>query len=102
MSDRLRSIIRTVVPGLWATVVLYVVTRFGLPPAAEVWLTSTPVIEGVTNVAALAVVYAVARWVEPHLPDWLTRVLLGSATPPVYAVARRLDRVPGLPSGGGA
>jgi len=84
MSDRLRSIVRTVMPGAWAALVLWLVRQFALPDAAAAWLTSSAVVEAVTNVAALAAVYAFARWIEPRLPDWLTRVLLGSATPPTY------------------
>lgn len=84
MSDRLRSIIRTVMPGAWAALVVYLVRQFGLPPAAEGWLSSAGVVEAVTNVAALAAVYAFARWIEPRLPDWLTRIILGSAKAPTY------------------
>lgn len=84
MSDRLRSFIRTVMPAAWAALVVLLVKQFGLPAAAAEWLSSTAVVEAVTNVAGLAVVYAFVRWVEPHIPDGLTRLLLGSATPPTY------------------
>ncbi|MBB5155456.1 hypothetical protein [Saccharopolyspora phatthalungensis] len=33
----------------------------------------------------LALVYAGLRKLEPHLPPWATRVLLGSNTPPTYS-----------------
>jgi hypothetical protein len=48
--------------------------------------------------------YALCRWFEPRMPDWLTRALLGSARAPVYQpitgsqvpnVNPSLDRVPG-------
>jgi hypothetical protein len=33
----------------------------------------------------LGAVYPLVRWIEPRLPAWLTRVLLGSAQPPTYS-----------------
>ncbi|GGM81572.1 hypothetical protein GCM10012275_60270 [Longimycelium tulufanense] len=33
-------------------------------------------------------VYPIMRVIEPHLPDCLTRILLGSATPPSYPRGR--------------
>ena len=84
MPDRLRSFIRTVMPGAWSALIVFLVKQFGLPAAAGEWLSSSAVVEAVTNVAALAVVYAFVRWVEPRLPDSVTRILLGSATPPTY------------------
>ncbi|MBB5155098.1 hypothetical protein [Saccharopolyspora phatthalungensis] len=32
----------------------------------------------------LGAVYALLRWAEPQMPPWLTRILLGSNTPPTY------------------
>lgn len=83
MSDYVRSVLRTVLPGAWAAVVLWLVS-LGLPQSAADWLSSEGVATKVVEVATLAVVYAFVRWVEPRLPDWLTRVLLGSAKPPTY------------------
>jgi 4-amino-4-deoxy-L-arabinose transferase-like glycosyltransferase len=81
MSDRLTAWVRTVVPALWATLVAWLVS-LGLPPAvtgAAAGLVDVLVVPG-----ALASVYALLRWLEPRTPDWLTRVLLGSARPPIY------------------
>lgn len=83
MSDWLRSLVRTVVPGAWAAFVLWLAS-LGLPQAAVDWLGSETVAAKVAELAALAVVYGFVRWVEPHLPDWLTRVFLGSAKAPSY------------------
>ncbi|HEU5475829.1 MAG TPA: hypothetical protein VFV67_34770 [Actinophytocola sp.] len=88
MSDYTRSIVRTVVPGVWAVVVLWL-AKLGLPQPVSDWLASTPVAEKVTELAALGAVYAVVRWIEPRMPDWLTRILLGSARPPVYREAEQ-------------
>ncbi|HYQ62702.1 hypothetical protein [Actinophytocola sp.] len=81
MSDRLTAWVRTVVPTLWAAGVAWLI-RLGLPPAV------TDAVAGLVDVlvvpAALAAVYALLRWVEPRLPAWLARLLLGSTRPPSY------------------
>jgi hypothetical protein len=83
MSDRLTSWLRTVVPGLWSALVAWLVT-LGLP---ESFATTFGGLGDVVVVPiVLAVVYAALRWIEPMLPDWLTRILLGSAVPPVYGL----------------
>lgn len=83
MSDWLRSLVRTVVPGAWAAFVLWLVS-LGLPQTAADWLGSETVASKVVELAALAAVYGFVRWIEPVLPDWLTRLFLGSAKAPSY------------------
>jgi hypothetical protein len=83
MTDWLRSVVRTVMPGAWSIVVLWL-AKVGLPDAAVAWLSSDDVRGKVVDLVALAVVYGFVRWVEPKLPDWLTRALLGSAKAPTY------------------
>lgn len=83
MSDYIRSIIRTVLPGVWSVIVLQLV-KLGLPDAAAGWLSSSPVVEKATDLVALAAVYAFVRWVEPRLPAGLVRILLGSVKQPTY------------------
>jgi hypothetical protein len=83
MSDWLRSVVRTVLPGAWSVFVLWLVS-VGLPQSFTDWLSSDQVVTQVVQVVSVAVVYGFVRWVEPHIPDWLTRVLLGSAKPPTY------------------
>lgn len=116
----LTSVVRTVVPALWGAVVAWFV---GVVPALA------PLAGELNGLGALAVPvviaviigawYAFWRWLEPKLPDWLTRILLGSAKAPVYdskvptgnvvihvpsnataeeaarIVAESLDRIPG-------
>lgn len=48
-------------------------------------LLGSDVVVSLLVVASIAAWYAVARWLEPRLPDWLTRVVLGSAAAPTYA-----------------
>ena len=89
MSDYLRSVVRTVLPGAWAALVLWLVS-LGLPQSAADWLASETVATKVVEVATLAAVYAFVRWIEPHIPDWATRLLLGSAKPPTYPAPAHL------------
>ncbi|MGI8308129.1 hypothetical protein [Saccharopolyspora hattusasensis] len=86
MSDQFRSWLRTVVPGAWSTLVAYLVT-LGAPE----WLTGPLGAAGDVLVVpvVLGAVYALLRVVEPHLLAWLTRLLLGSAKPPVYTLDSR-------------
>lgn len=86
MSDRLTAWVRTVVPGLWAALVAWLVS-LGLPPAV------TDAVAGLVDVlvvpVVLAAVYALLRWAEQRLPLWLVVVLLGSARQPVYPAEQR-------------
>lgn len=91
MSDLVASWLRTVVPGLWSAVlgtalawlavhaswVLDVLDVLGIDP------TSAAFTAGVVALV-LAAWYALWRKLEPRLPDWLTRLVLGSAAAPVY------------------
>lgn len=81
-NDALTSWLRTVVPGLWATLVTWLIS-LGLPTSV------TDAVAGLGGTVvfplALAIVYALLRWIEPMLPAGLTRIVLGSAKPPRYA-----------------
>jgi hypothetical protein len=95
MSDRFISWLRTVFPVAWSALVA--------------WLASLCVPEFVTGAlgsagelvvlpVVLGVVYPIVRWIEPRLPAWLTRVLLGSAQPPTYRdTSERADLAEGDP-----
>lgn len=81
MTDWLRSVIRTVVPAGWAMLIVWL-THLGLPQSV---LDAVSGLGGqVTDLVAMAVVYGFVRFIEPHLPVWITRVLMGSARPPMY------------------
>lgn len=54
MSDWLRSVVRTVLPGAWAAAILWLASM-GLPQAAD-WLASETVATKVVELAVLAVV----------------------------------------------
>jgi hypothetical protein len=90
LSDRAVSWLRTAVPVAWGTVMAAILRTLSpylpgdLGTALATWLGSETTIALVTA-AAIAGWYALWRWVEPRIPDWLTRLVLGSARPPSYA-----------------
>ncbi|MCP2265583.1 hypothetical protein ACFQHV_00925 [Promicromonospora thailandica] len=92
MSDLVASWLRTVVPTVWSAVigtvlawlavhagwVLDVLELLNIDP------TSTAFTTGVVTLV-LAAWYLGWRKLEPYIPDWLTRLVLGSAKMPTYA-----------------
>ena len=90
ISDRAVSWLRTVVPVLWGSVVAAILRAItphlpgDLGTALADWLSSETTLALVTA-AAIAAWYALWRWAEPRIPDWLTRLVLGSAQTPTYA-----------------
>lgn len=82
LSDWVVSVLRTAVPSVWGALIAWVLTVVPLPHTAGVFLTSKSDV-----VAALAIVgwYALWRRIEPHLPAWAARLVLGSSRAPSYA-----------------
>lgn len=83
VNDKVVSIIRTVVPGAWAALLTWAVTQI---PALEPVL-NQPAALGAGSVLVtglLALWYTLMRTLEPHLPPWLTRLVLGANSRPVY------------------
>ncbi|UVK58420.1 membrane protein [Arthrobacter phage GlobiWarming] len=81
----LTSILRTVVPYVWGIVVTWLITTVPVLAPLEHQLLglatlALPILAAVISAAW----YAFWRWLEPRLPDWLTRAVLGSAKTPVY------------------
>ncbi|GGU84959.1 hypothetical protein [Lentzea flava] len=81
MSDTVIAWLRTVVPGAWAALISGLVSL-----GAPAYLTDA--LGNATGLVVLpivlGVVYPLLRKIEASLPDWLTRILLGSAQPPSY------------------
>lgn len=74
------SYLRTAVPLFWGYVLTWLAMR---APAVHDLLDQPYVTALVTALVTLAW-YAVARRLEAMLPAWLTRVILGANTAPVY------------------
>ena len=90
LGDRAASWLRTIVPVIWGSVVAQVLAWAAPHLPGDVgttladWLSGEAAIALVTAVV-IAAWYALWRVVESRLPDWLTRILLGSAAAPTYA-----------------
>jgi hypothetical protein len=82
MPDRLIGWLRTVVPVAWSAFVTWLATLC-VPEAITGPLGDAG--DLVVTPIVLALVYPLIRWIEPRLPDWLTRILLGSAKAPTYS-----------------
>lgn len=75
------SWIRTGVPILWGYLLTFLASR--APAVHE--LVANPYILGAVVGAVTLAWYSVVRWLEPRLPAWLTRIVIGANTPPSYA-----------------
>lgn len=91
------SLLRTFVSWVWALFIGWLLLVLPIFQPFEESLLALPALVLPTLIAVIAAAwYAFWRWIEPKLPDWLTRALLGSAKAPVYPVpVDSLDRVPG-------
>ncbi|MCP2262667.1 hypothetical protein LX15_006409 [Streptoalloteichus tenebrarius] len=88
MTDNAVSLVRTLVPSLWGTVVAWLV-GVGLLPgdlADDARGLATTFLVPV----AISGVYAGFRWLETRswIPVWLSRLLLGSTRQPTYVSSR--------------
>lgn len=84
LSDRAVSYLRTIVPVLWGSLLSATLPSLPWLPAEVVaWLSGDAASLAVTALA-IAAWYSIWRYVEPHIPDWLTRLVLGSAQAPAY------------------
>jgi hypothetical protein len=99
------SLLRTVTTSVWALFIGWLLVAVPIFQPFEESLLALSELALPTVIAVIgAAWYAFWRWVEPRLPDWLTRALLGSARAPVYQpitgsqvhnVNPSLDRVAG-------
>lgn len=81
----LTSILRTVVPALWGSLIAWLIGALPILAPLQSDLTGlADVLLPVLTAVIIAAWYAFWRWLEPRLPDWLTRAVLGSAKAPVY------------------
>lgn len=81
----LTSFLRTVVSYLWGIIIVWLITVLPpLQPLEEQLLGLADLALPILAAVISAAWYAFWRWLEPRLPDWLTRALLGSAKAPNY------------------
>lgn len=81
----LTSILRTVVPALWAAFINWALVIVPvLEPHREELLGYGLPLAVVASAILTATWYASWRWLEPRLPAWLIRAALGSAKVPSY------------------
>jgi hypothetical protein len=81
----LTSILRTLVPALWGSLIAWLIGVLPILAPLEAVLnglaeSALPIITSVI----IGAWYAFWRWLEPKLPDWLTTSVLGSAKTPHY------------------
>ena len=81
----LTSIIRTLVPALWGSVITWLLgVAPALAPLEGQLLGLADLAVPIITAVIVGLWYAFWRWLEPRLPDWLTRTVLGSAKAPSY------------------
>lgn len=90
LSDRAVSYLRTAVPAMWGAVVAAILKVLAGHLPTDVYgalsdFLSGPLAQALAVSAAIAAWYWVWRRVESRIPDWLTRIVLGSARTPGYA-----------------
>lgn len=91
LSDRAVSLIRTRVPILWGSLIAALITWVSphlpvdLVTWAGAWLGSETTV-ALVGAAAIYAWYWAWRRLEPRIPVWLIRLVLGSAQAPIYGV----------------
>ncbi len=81
-SNYVVSHLRTLVPIMWGAAVTWLIDRY-VPAIPRGLATDPAAISAATSVATFGW-YALFRWVEPHLPAWITALTLGHPSPPRY------------------
>lgn len=83
LSDKAVSYIRTIFPIIWGSLVVWLLAN--VPALADFPLDlNNPGVVGFATSVAIALWYVIWRAVEPHIPNWLTGLVLGSSKQPAY------------------
>lgn len=89
-TPQLPAYLRTYLPIVWGYIVGWVLTQFpfiaNLLEALNLDPQSPEVLAALTGAAAIGW-YALMRKIEPYIPDWVTRIVLGSPQVPEYTGA---------------
>jgi hypothetical protein len=79
------AILRTVVPYFWGIVVAWLITVVPVLAPLETDLLGYGTLIAIVLTAVFSAAwYAFWRWLEPRLPAWLVRAVLGSSKTPIY------------------
>lgn len=79
------ALLRTIVPALWGSLIAWLIGALPiLAPLEGDLLGLANVLLPIITAVIIGAWYAFWRWLEPRLPDWLTRAVLGSAKTPSY------------------
>lgn len=80
------ALLRTIVPALWGSLISWLIGALPILAPLETDLRGLAnVILPIITAVIIAAWYAFWRWLQPRLPDWLVRAVLGSAKTPVYS-----------------
>ena len=80
------AILRTVIPALWGNLIAWLIGVVPLLVPFEDELRGYGAfIASVVTALIIGAWYAFWRWLQPRLPDWAVRAVLGSSKTPVYA-----------------
>ena len=81
----LTALLRTIVPALWGSLIAWLIGVLPILAPLEADLNGlADIILPVLTAVIIGAWYAFWRWLEPRMPDWLTRAVLGSSKTPVY------------------
>lgn len=88
-SDKVVAWLRTAVPIGWGALVAFLLSRF---PAVHDLLVNPAVTMVVTGLVVTGW-YSLWKWLEPRIPAWMARFVLGYDVPPVYFTGALSDEV---------
>jgi hypothetical protein len=94
------AILRTVIPALWGSFIGWVLSVLPvLEPLREDLLAvaENPVIVPFIITFLIGLWYVIWAKLQPHIPDWLVRLVLGSAKRPVYVEPKAILKADGTP-----
>lgn len=85
MVDKIPAYLRTIVPSLWGSLLAWLLINAAwIPDTVDTWLASEPTVAVIVSLT-IGAWYALWRWLEPRLPAWFTRLVLGSNLTPTYS-----------------
>ncbi|WP_181034119.1 hypothetical protein [Arthrobacter sp. GMC3] len=81
----LTSILRTLIPAWWGLLIAKLLIAVpALEPLREQLISWGDLAALTLSAVIVGAWYALWRWLQPRLPDWLVVILLGSAKTPTY------------------